>query len=96
MSTRTKYLLTNAPADSTSKPHKMVTGEALLSWGGTFAGETVTLETNEQGNWEPVTNGVFTSAGQRVLRLAQDIEVRAVVSNGGGTPSINVSLTPRF
>lgn len=74
----------------------MLTEDALLSYGGTFAGETFILTVLENGIYEPVIDGTMSAAGQKLLRLARGKKIRVTTSNGAGSPSINVSVSPRY
>jgi hypothetical protein len=93
---RRMNLLTKAVNTTTSSTIKLQTVDVLVSYGGVFSGATVSLELLEQGEWETVTDGVFTSPGQRLLQLAQGIEVRAVVAGGDGSTDVNLSVSPRY
>lgn len=88
--------LLTAAANTTTTQRTLQTVDVLVSYGGTFDGATVSLQILEQGNWEVVTDGVFTAPGQRLLQLAQGIEVRAVVTGAGGSTSVNLSISPRY
>lgn len=89
-------VLTNAANSITTTDHMLTTTDVLVSYGGNFDGGTVTLNILEQGNWEPITDGAFTSAGQKLLQLAQGVEIQAVTSGGGGSMSVNLSIAPRY
>ena len=89
-------ILKGAGKDVTTDPIETRSDNGLLSWGGTFSGETITLQVWEQTGWEPVTGAVFSAAGQQLLKLAKGKRIRAVTSNGAGTPSLNMSLESRF
>ncbi len=95
MSARTK-MLTNAVNAHTSATYKVQSVDVLISYGGVFDGGSVTLNMLEQGNWEPITDGVFTSPGQKLLQIAQGIEIQAVTSGGGGSMAVNLSMLPRY
>lgn len=92
----TKTILKEAGKNVTTNAIRLDTDNGLLSWGGTFSGETISIQVREQSGWEPVIDGVFSAAGQKILRLARGREIRAVTSNGAGTPSLNMSLSARF
>lgn len=91
-----KLILSGAANAVTTSGYQIVSADVLVSFGGTFGGASITLEMLEQGAWEPVTEGVFTAAGQKLLHLAQGAEVRAKTSGGGGTTSVNLSIIPRY
>jgi hypothetical protein len=95
MSRRVNILKGTATA-ATSGNFKMSTVDVLMSYGGVFDGGSITLNMYEQGNWEPVTDGTFTAAGQKLLQLAQGIEIQAVTSNGGESMEVNLSASPRY
>ncbi len=92
----TKKLLTNTANNVTTGPYPLVSADVLVSFGGTFGGAAITLEMLEQGNWEPVTEGLFSASGQKLLHLALGAKVRAVTSGGDGTTSLNLSIYPRY
>lgn len=89
-------ILTGAGNGETSKEVTIQSVDVLVSYGGTFDGGTITLEMLEQGNWEAVTEGTFTTPGQKLLQLAQGVELRATTSGGGGSMAVNLSTLPRY
>jgi hypothetical protein len=91
-----KKLMTGAGNNATTGYHSVVSADVLVSFGGTFGGVAITLEMLEQGNWEPVTEGVFSQSGQKLLHLALGAQIRAVTSGGDGTTSVNLSIYPRY
>lgn len=76
--------------------YTMKTDNALISYGGSFSGETFTISVVENGLPEPIPNGTISAGGQQLLRLARDVVIQVVTSNGVGTPSINASILPRY
>ena len=91
-----KKLLTGSGNNVTTGPHPLASADVLVSFGGTFGGVAISLEMLEQGNWEPVTDGIFSQSGQKLLHLALGAKLRAVTSGGDGTTSVNLSLYPRY
>lgn len=91
-----KILLENAGAGEVSSEYLMPTNDVTFIWGGTFAGESLTLEVYLNSNWEPVEGGTFTAAGQKICGLGTGALVRFSVSSGAGAASINVGANPRY
>jgi hypothetical protein len=91
-----KLILSGAANGATTTGYQIVSADVLVSFGGTFGGATITLEMLEQGSWEPVTEGVFTASGQKLLHLAQGAEIRALTTGGSGTTALNLSIMPRY
>jgi hypothetical protein len=88
-------LLTQASGNITTKERELLATDVLVSYGGNFDGATITLQILEQGSWEPVTDGIFTAPGQKLLQLAYGIEIRAVITSAGANTSLNLSISPR-
>ncbi len=89
-------ILTGAANAVTTPSHTVTTVDVLVSYGGVFDGGTITLNMLEQGEWEPIIDGAFTGAGQKLLQLAQGVELQAVTSGGGGSMAVNLSIAPRY
>lgn len=87
-------ILSNAGAGAEGV-YTLKANDVTLSYGGTFAGESITLYILLNGNYEPIEDGVLTAAGQRILGAGIGATIKAVVSSGGGSPSVNLSATMR-
>lgn len=90
-------LLENAGAGAISAPYTLPTNDAVVYIDGAFSGQAVTLERLNpvSGAFQPVANGDFTSATEKLLTLHKGATIRAIVSSGG-TPSLTVLVMPRF
>jgi len=88
-------ILTGAGKDVTGS-YTMQTDNALLSYGGTFSGESFTISMLVAGVPEPIPNGTVTAGGQQLLRLVRGKVIQVTTSDGGGSPSINVIIDPIY
>ena len=90
----TTLLLSNAGVGAEAI-YTLKANDVTLSYGGVFSGESITLYILLNGSYEPIENGVLTAAGQRIRGAGIGATIKAVVSSGGGSPSINLSATMR-
>lgn len=91
-------LLTNASAGEESAEYIFPTNAVFFSWGGFFdidsKIEAVRFFIMEQGLWEKIDVSWASRPSQCQLTLGTGAVIKAVVTDHGGSPSINLSATP--
>jgi len=89
-------ILTNALKNTSSAIITMDTDNAILYIEGTFSAETVTINRLSPDDVvTPLTGGVITVAGEKLVQLFRGARIQLSISNGAGTPSINAFYASR-
>jgi len=90
------YILSGAGVGAESITYTFTSNEAVILIDGTFDTESVTFQLFDGSVFKDINGATFSTPVEKGIKLYSGAQVRAVVSSGAGSPSINVRMEPRY